>query len=278
MPMLRLILPLLVLLATLIVASPPAHAWGPKGHQIVGELAQRQLRPAARAQVERLLGGEPVASLAGVANWADEVRAAETGSTRSTSRWHYVSFKGGDCSYVPARDCPDGNCVIGAINRNFLVLADRARPDRERRDALKFLVHFIGDVHQPLHASPLDDRGGNEFQVNYHGLGRNLHGVWDSMILDKSRLSVHDYADLLSRQSPLPVDPSRRSDRPAVVWAVESCQLIKSENIYPGTHLIDDKYLDAHRGLVEHRLRRAGARLADMLNYALDPPSTTARP
>lgn len=272
MPFVRLIL----LFAALLAVPLQARAWGSQGHEIVGELAERQLRPAARAELARLLSGEPKPTLAGVSNWADEVRAAESGTAR-TSRWHFINFKDGDCAYVPARDCPDGDCVVAAINRNFLALADRRRPDNERRDALKFLVHFIGDVHQPLHASPLDDRGGNDFQVNYHGKGRNLHGVWDALILQRSALSAPEYTDLLVRQPPLSADPTRRSDRPAVDWAVESCRIVLNGNIYPRKHVVDDLYLDAHRALVEQRLRLAGGRLADMLNYALDPNAPKAK-
>jgi len=263
--------PPLILLLLCSFASQ-ALAWGEQGHETVGEVAERQLRPAARAEVARLLSGEPRPTLAGVANWADEVRAAESGSER-TSRWHYVNFKAGDCNYVPPRDCPDGNCVIAAINRNFLALADRRRPDNERRDALKFLVHFVGDVHQPLHASPLDDRGGNEYQISYRGKGDNLHGVWDRLILQQGARSPADHAEALGRQPPLPADPTRRSDRPAVDWALESCRLIASAAIYPAGHVIDDAYLNTHRALVEQRLRQAGARLADMVNYALAPPT-----
>ena len=260
---------LIFLLAALLAAPFPARAWGEPGHRIIGELAQRQLRPAARAEVARLLLGDTEPTLAGVANWADDVRKGEFGSGR-TRRWHFVNFKGGDCSYVPARDCPDGNCVIAAINRNFLVLADRRRADDERRDALKFLVHLIGDVHQPLHATPRDDHGGTEFQVGYHGKGRNLHSVWDALIFHGRALPPAAYADLLGRQSPLPSDPTRRSDRPAVDWAIESCRVVLEGKIYPAKHVVDDAYLDANRPLAEQRLRRAGSRLADMLNYALD--------
>lgn len=272
MPLIRLIL----LIAALISTPFQARAWGEAGHRVVGELAARQLRPAARAEVVRLLSGEPEPTLAGVANWADDVRAAEGGKAR-TGRWHFVNFKGGACSYEPARDCPDGNCVIAAINRNFLTLSDRRRTDAERRDALKFLVHMIGDVHQPLHSSPLDDHGGNEYQVAYHGKSRNLHGVWDALILQQSGLSAPEYADLLARRPPLPADPTRRSDRPAVDWAVESCRIVLNDNIYPPKHVIDDAYLDGHRPLVEQRLRLASGRLADMLNYALDPNAPKAK-
>ena len=257
----------------LLSLAAPASAWGPQGHEIAASLAERQLRPAARAEVRRLLAGEATPTLAGVSNWADELRATEAGQPR-TSSWHYVNFKGGDCSYVPPRDCPDGNCVIAAINRNFLALGDGARPDAERRDALKFLVHFVADVHQPLHASPIDDRGGNQFQVNFKGEGQNLHSVWDSLILQQAGLSAEDYADRLRRLPPLPADPTGRSDRPAVEWALESCRLVKDANIYPKTHVIDEKYLEAQRPVVELRLRRAGARLADMINYVLDPQTS----
>jgi nuclease S1 len=267
---------ILFLLLTLIAAPGPAQAFGEPGHRIVGELAEHQLRPAARAEVNRLLAGEPEPSLAGVANWADEVRAANHGGGR-TKRWHFVNFKGGDCSYVPARDCPDGNCVIAAINGNFLALADRKRSDDERREALKFLVHLVGDVHQPLHATPLDDHGGGDFQVGYHGKGRNLHGVWDTLILQARGLPPPAYAALLEQQPPLPADPTRRSDRPAVDWAVESCLIVRDGNIYPTKHLVDDNYVSAHRALLEQRLRRAGSRLADMLNYALDPRLAKSR-
>ena len=257
-------------LLLLLSFGPQVMAWGPQGHQAVAELAELQLRPAARAEVARLLADEPIATLEAVSSWADEVRADKSQAVR-TGGWHFVNFKGGDCSYAPARDCPDGNCVIAAINRNFLALADRNRPDSERRDALKFLVHFVGDVHQPLHASPIDDKGGNEFQVSYQGEGTNLHKVWDSLILQHGARSPADYADALNRRAPLPADPTRQSDRPAVDWAVESCRLVENGGIYPTGHVINDDYLSAHRAQVELRLRQAGSRLADMLNFALAP-------
>ena len=265
----------IALLLSLLVAAAPALAWGPSGHEIVGNLAQTQLRPAARTEVARLLAGEAAPTLAGVSKWADDVRDAGLGDRR-TAKWHFVNFKGGDCTYVPPRDCPDGNCVIAAINRNFLALADRKRPDDERRDALKFLVHLIADVHQPLHASANDDRGGNDFQVAYHGQGRNLHSVWDGLLINRTGMPAAEYAQWLDRQSPLPPDPTRRSDRPAVDWALESCRLVREPGFYPSSHVIDDQYLDGHRALVEQRLRRAGSRLADMINYALDPRATSA--
>ena len=257
------------IIATVLILSfaTQALAWSRDGHAIVGLLAERQLRPAARAEVARLLAGETDPTLAGVSAWADDVRAAE--GPGKSAPLHYINFKGGDCSYVPVRDCPDGKCVVAAINRNFLVLADRARPDAERRDALKYLVHFVGDVHQPLHSTPRDDKGGGDFQVNYQGKGSNLHKVWDRLILERKKSTPAEYASALASQPAPAPDATRRSDRPAVDWALESCRIVLDGNLYPSSHLMDDAYLDRNAPLAEQRLRLAGSRLADMINFAL---------
>jgi hypothetical protein len=256
----------------LILLPAPASAFGPLGHRIIGELAERQLTPTAELQVRQLLANEPEPTLAGVSDWADQLRDTDPDRGKQTARWHYVNFPRGDCNYAPARDCPDGNCVIAAINRNFLALADRSRSNAERAEALKFLVHFVGDAHQPLHAGYQDDRGGNDFQISYQGNGWNLHSVWDSLIVDSRHLDADAYADTLMKMSPLPADATRHSDRPAVEWALESCRIVRQADFYPVTHKIDDSYLLSHRPLAEQRLRQAGARLADMINFALRAP------
>jgi len=268
---------LALLLLAVALASPPAAAWGRPAHRVVAQLAQAQLRPGARAEAERLLAGEPEPSLSGVSDWADEVREEGGAAARRSKRWHYLDFRGGPagCEYVPARDCPDGDCVVAAINREFSRLADRRRPDAERAEALKYLVHFVADVHQPLHATPMPDKGGLDFQVAWHGKGRNLHGVWDALILDRALDAVDRdeaaYVRSLQARPPLPPDPTRGSGRAAAEWAQESCRVVRDGALYPASHVLGDDYLDAHRAQVEERLRLAGARLADMLNFALDP-------
>lgn len=271
------LLPALLLAALAGLAAPsPAGAWGKRPHRVVADLAQAQLQPAASAEVARLLAAEPATRLADVASWADELREAGGAESRATRRWHFVNFASTGCEYVPARDCPDGNCVVAAINRQFLRLADRRLGDDERREALKFLVHLVADVHQPLHATPVDDRGGAEFQVAWHGKGRNLHNVWDVLVVDRAMqlegVDEAGYARWLRARPPLPADPTRRSDRPAVDWARESCLIVRDGQLYPTSHVLGDDYLDAHRGRAEQRLRLAGSRLADMLNFALRPP------
>ncbi len=266
----------LIFALLLLVFAAPAFGWSKQGHQLVGELAQSELTPAARAEVDRLLAGEPEPTLAGVSLWADEIRAEGNELGERSRRWHYVNFAGQGCDYVPARDCPDGNCVIGAINAQRAILADRRQPLSARREALKFLVHFVGDAHQPLHAGYRNDRGGNDFQVNYRGKGApdgegtNLHGVWDYWLLRSANLDNVGYVARL-RKLALPADPARASDTPAAAWTIESCRLITSASVYPAKRRITDTYLDLHRPTAEVRVRQAGARLAALLNATLDP-------
>jgi hypothetical protein len=127
-------------------------------------------------------------------------------------------------------------------------------------------------VHQPLHAGRGEDWGGNKVQLNYRGEGWNLHSVWDRLLPARRGLDPAAHADFLRAQPPLPLDATRRSDRPAVDWAVESCRIVESPGFYPVGHTLPDAYLDAQLPVAELRLRLAAQRLADMLNDALARP------
>lgn len=277
--------PATLLLLLLCVFSPTALAWSTLGHRLVGELAQRHLTPAAQAQVRALLAGEPDPTLAGVAYWADALRDADPARFKRTSRWHYVNYPKGHCDYVPARDCSGGDCVIAAIQAQRAILADRSQPLEARRDALKFLVHLVGDVHQPLHAGNRDDKGGNEFQISLRTdiapeayarakyvdgvMGTNLHSVWDYYVLAERGFSLERYADALDEPPwpPSPVSVARLSAPEA--WAGESCRLIDARQLYPAQHKMDRSYPDAMRPLAEQRVRQAAYRLSALLNETL---------
>ena len=151
---------ILVALLCLGIAST-AFAWGRLGHALVGDLAERHLDPTAKAEIARLLAGEADPTLAGAASWADDLRDSDPARFKATSKWHYINAKGGGCGFDLARDCPDGNCVVGAIEAQRAILADRSQPIEARRDALKFIVHLIGDAHQPMHAGNRPDAGGS---------------------------------------------------------------------------------------------------------------------
>lgn len=164
------------LLFVFLVTSSYVQAWGSVGHQVIATLASHQLTPEAQAQVQALLVQEPGATLASISTWADEHKS------RTTAPWHYVNFPKDTCVYVKERDCPDGNCLIGAVQRQTAVLKSGAS-DGDKLKVLKYLVHLVGDLHQPLHAGYADDRGGNQCQVQFFKLGSNLHAVWDSGLI-----------------------------------------------------------------------------------------------
>ncbi len=254
----------------LFVAVPAAQAWGPMGHSIVAELAQRHLSPAAEQQVEHLLAADHTTSLAAIASWPDEIRNDPSQQTlwKQTSKLHYIDFQSDTCEYVPPRDCPGGLCVIDALNHYVSVLGDRSQSDANRLQALKFVVHFIGDEHQPLHANFQQDKGGNEYQVQMDGKGTQLHRVWDSGLLYTRGLDWKAYADVLDVQTPVALPAPRAPlDNPYAQWAEESCQITR--DIYPSGHKIDQAYVDAERPVAEQRLREAGRRLAEVLNLTL---------
>ena len=277
-----------VILATALLTlaiSPTALAWSALGHRMVGELAQRHISPTALAQVELLLAGEPDPTLAGVADWADRLRDLDPERFKATSRWHYVNTPPGlDCDYDAARDCPGGNCVIGAIQAQRRILADRSQPLEARRDALKFIVHFVGDVHQPMHANNHDDLGGNRYQVSLRTelqpeayarkyyvdgvMGTNLHSIWDYYILGAEGLSLAQYSDRLDAL-PWPPMPADGPQTGPEAWAGESCRLIEARHVYPDGHKMDRSYLDEYRPLAEQRVRQAAWRLAQILDADL---------
>ncbi|HTQ36321.1 MAG TPA: S1/P1 nuclease [Steroidobacteraceae bacterium] len=270
---------LLLLLGCLPV---PVLAWAQLGHRLVGELAASRLTPAAKAQVAKLLAGEPDPTLGGVADWADKLRDTDPQRFKATSAWHYIESKDGGCGFVLERDCPDGNCVVAAIDAQRRVLADLRQTPAARRDALKFLVHLVADAHQPLHADNHPDAGGNQFAISLrtdlapetpargkyaHGvMDTNLHAVWDYYILASARLGAREYAARL-----LPKLPALKAGRigTPLAWARESCALIDARRIYPPKHSLDHAYLTAMRPLAERRIETAAVRLAAVLNQAL---------
>ena len=265
------ILPILALAGALFAGN--VHAWSAEGHRTVAHIAEAGLTPAARAEVDRLLAGEADPTLAGISTWADELRDTHPGLARRTSKWHYINFDG-RCGFDPRRDCQGNDCVVTQANLMFRTLADPGKGDAERAGALKWLVHLVGDLHQPMHASLRDDKGGNEYQVNLGGVGSNMHRIWDGTIIERRGLDAEALADALLSERDVPHDPTLSSDRPTLEWALESCRLVESGDLYPaeGRHVIDEAFLDARLPIAEARLHQAGLRLAKLLNHALAGP------
>ena len=170
---------LLAAIALVVAPATQALAWGTEGHRVVAEIAEQYLEPETVRQVRELLTIENATSLANVSTWADQVRPQR----RATGPWHYVDIQIGDAAYDAGRDCPDSNCVVAKIDEFVKVLADRNASSGARLEALKFVVHFVGDLHQPFHTTDNHDRGGNEILVVFGGRKTNLHAVWDTGLL-----------------------------------------------------------------------------------------------
>jgi hypothetical protein len=253
---------LLGALCLLLAAPPSARAWGFEGHRMIASLAEPQLSPVARAELRRLLAQEPGATLSSISTWADEHRSPASG------RWHYVNFPAGDCEYRPARDCANGACVIEALNRQTALLASAKADDAKRLLALKYVVHLVGDVHQPLHAGHAADQGGNRLQLRAFGRGSNLHALWDSGLI-----ASHDGgAPALQAQLAAVLHAEARPQAPAAAaWALESCRLVEAPDFYPATRRVGTAYRDAQRATLEARLKAAARRLAAVLNDSLKP-------
>jgi hypothetical protein len=243
-----------VLLCAATLISQQAHAWGEDGHRIIATLAEAQLTPAARKELNRLLALEPGQTLASISTWADERRSP------TTAPWHYLNFPRGDCNYQPERDCPDGRCVVGAIDRQLETLRTAA-DDEKRLTALKYRVHFMGDIHQPLHAGYGDDRGGNSYQLQAFMRGSNLHAFWDSGLIKAMRQENEAIVKgLLIR----PMQAGRLPFTASGV-AEESCAIVAKTGFYPG-RLVTPEYIEQYTPVMLYQLALAGARLAQTLN------------
>jgi hypothetical protein len=251
-------------LAMLLACAPSALAWGPRGHAIVARLAEARLTPAALAAAQRLLAPRGAQHLGQVANWADGLRDSNPELFRRTKRLHFVNFHSGDCIFVRPRDCRRGECAVAAIEKYSAILANRANPPAERAEALAFVVHFVADVHQPLHAGYRPDAGGNDFQVRFEGRGTNLHRVWDSGLLATAHLSAAAYARKLEAMRA----PVTAGGTPTA-WAEESCRIDRDDGVYPASRFVGEAYVERERPIAEMRLRQAGARLAAWLNRDL---------
>jgi len=245
-----------------------ASAWGPEGHSLVARLAEARLTPAAAAKVKEIL--DPGATLPSISSWADQVRNVR----RETASWHFIDIPISQPHLDMARDCPKGECVIVKIEDFRKVLADPGASPVQRKEALMFLVHFVGDMHQPLHCSDNKDRGGNEVRLDLFGHNTNLHSVWDSGLL--GRMPSQD--TLFAQMSKDLTDGRAKKwgKGTARDWAEElhaaSVKVVygKLPKAPAGGEIhITPQYEKAADRLIRQEIEKAGARLAAVLNEAL---------
>lgn len=239
-------------------------SWGVTGHRVVGKIAENHLTANAKAAVHELLGGE---TLADVSTWADEVRNEP--EYKSTAPWHYINLPLG-LSYSDFQKQVEGMSeanVFSALHQQEQIVTDKSTTREQKIVALKFIVHFVGDLHQPMHVSRAEDKGGNTIQLNYNGQGTNLHSVWDSKLIEHDGADYQQFAAKYDKASPAQIK-QWQSD-PVMKWIWESYTI--SSKLYAEvdamkSRSIDDSYYTAHIGIVHERLEQAGVRLAGVLN------------
>lgn len=271
-----------------IISTTPLHAWGGLGHRLVGLIAAKRLTPVARQNVAWLLDRQ---TLADVSSWADHQVEANV----QTSWWHYLNIPPGAAGYDRDRDCPRQpgvaagarndrwrDCAVDRILYEEERLADTTLDRADRATALKYLVHFVGDLHQPFHALGVG-RGGNDVPIGAFGVTDcshdparvtpcNLHAMWDSGLIAHRNLDETQYLALLeARIAAAGWDAAARTAATPSQWAEESFRLAKNALVAPNTN-IDERYYEHQIPIVDRRLAYAGLRLAAALNGILTAP------
>lgn len=259
-----LLFPALLALPLSLPGATAAHAWGSIGHRITGAIADENLSGVARARVHQILGEE---DLAQAATWPDDMRSDPSDFwQKQASPWHYVTVQGDD---YRNSDTPAEGDALTALKTFTATLRNPQATLEEQRVALRFIVHIVGDLHQPLHVGTGTDRGGNAVQVTWFGKPTNLHTVWDSSLIEQRALSYSEYAHWLSR-SITPAETIAWNQRDPAVWMRESIALRKT--IYPTDPALSWTYAYQHRNEIDDRLKRAGVRIAAVLNGVFDTP------
>lgn len=259
----------------------PLWAWGHVGHKTVAYIAQDRLTPEAKKAVRDILG--PNQDLATVSTWADAI----VHMRQETAPWHFFNLdvRQSQGQYDIADVCRNHDCVVDQIEKDCGILREPFASRKEKREALEFLVHFVGDIHQPLHCADDKDRGGNEKWFRYYGptdrsrhyTWVNLHGFWDNLVEPKAMENPRRLAYRLEREIS-PEDGKKWAQGKPSDWAYESF-LIAQNDIYEelpqgplmdrnrwGKDLPEDYYSGKMRGIVDRQLEKAGIRLAYLLN------------
>jgi hypothetical protein len=263
-----------------------ADAWGKEGHALVGKIADKFLTSQAREAIDELLQGHQFHSLSDerLPNWADAIRGSSFYRKKfpNMAKWHFIDISVTADLTNPDLNkfCPEGNCALAAIKKFQGILKDPDQPLQNRREALFFIVHFIGDIHQPLHcAERNNDRGGNLVRVFLEGDDvhvSNLHKVWDTNLVQEAMgpLGMDDYAKrlafTLSSQQRKALQKGTPED-----WILESHKIARA-NVYKdkgvaipangNPHTLSSDYILEGAEIVEGQITRGGVRLALFLN------------
>jgi len=256
------------ILALCAAAPSPVFAWGDLGHRMVCNKAWDDLTEEARAKVLDILDAKTQGEFADSCNWADAYREGH----RETGPWHYISVPKGATEVIMERDCPvETSCAVREIERQFAILKSPV-PKVERAQALMFLAHFVGDLHQPLHTGFAEDRRGTMLKATFFGEDWTMHGIWDYALVE------YEYKG--DEKAPVRFRPVMSSphtfewvDAPPLTWANESLAILRSPATgyvgNPGGLEFGEIYVNQNRPIVLDQIAKAGVRLARLLEQAM---------
>ena len=240
----------------LFIAFLQVSAWGVTGHRAIGLIADRLLAPKAKKKLELLLAKERIAM---ASTWMDEIRSDSAWDY--TADWHWVTVETGK-RYEDAPKNPNGD-IIATLERLIAEIKGRKVSGQKEAEYIKMIIHLVGDIHQPLHVGCCDDQGGNRVRLKWFREDSNLHRVWDSDMIDHTRLSYTELADALILPDATAV--SRIQSATIRVWAVESMAV--RQRVYDiGDGKLGYAYAYRNNDLMKERLLQAGIRLAGVLN------------
>ncbi|CAI8336815.1 MAG: Uncharacterised protein [Flavobacterium sp. SCGC AAA160-P02] len=252
---------LFLLINIICYANKKNPAWGLTGHRVVGEIAYNHLTKKAKRNLENLINGE---GLAIISTYADDIKSDK--NFKKFSSWHYVNFKVGD-TYETSEKNSKGD-IIYAINECQRIIS---HPDSSKEDKvfyIKLLVHFLGDLHQPLHIGRAEDRGGNSISVKWFGKSTNLHSVWDTKMIESFNMS---YSELTSNLDKFSKKQKNAIQQGTVLdWVRESRKL--AMKVYESVKVDENlsyRYMYDYFFIVKNQLQKAGLRLAKILNEIL---------
>jgi hypothetical protein len=253
-----------LMVAGMLLLSLSLLSWGVTGHRTIGKIAENHLTAKAKTAITELIGDS---SLAQISTYADEIRSKP--EYRSTGSWHFINLPLGLSFHDFKKQVKELGVenVYGELLKFEGELKDPNTTKEEKIFALKFVVHLVGDLHQPMHVSRESDQGGNKIQVTYDGKGTNLHSLWDTRLLEHQKLGYDELAakyDVISNRK---MKAWQRT--PMIKWVYESYQassILYKELEERKDNKIDEAYYNEHIPLVELRIQQAGIRLAGVLN------------
>jgi len=242
----------------IILSSSNVFAWGDIGHRVVGELAQKRLSPQAKQMIKDLIGRE---SLATASVWPDVMKSNK--KFDHFRAWHYANLMSGK-TYLESPLSKKGDIVRGILLFED-ALRNKAATPKQKRIALRYLVHLVGDIHQPLHLGNKSDLGGNKIHIKWSQRNSNLHRVWDTDMIELQKLSYTEYTQEL--ENFFKDNPIKMQQGTVLDWATESRSYFKKTyNFKQRKKYWEYNYVYAHKSFMNKRLYMGGIRLATLLN------------